>query len=578
MVSQAKTCKNCQTSFSVDHDDQQFYGVLGVPSPTHCPQCRMQRRLAFRNERTLYKRGCDLCKQSIVSAYPIDAPFPVYCTKCWWSDGWDAMEYGRPYDSSKSFFQQFRELADTVPHLGIPNTSNNFDSPYTSWMDWAKNCYLVFGSTKVEDSLYGELLYDCRDSMDLTNCNETERSYNCVNSKKCYGCVWSINCVSCNDCYFTFDCRGSNHCFLSYNLRNRSYYFLNEQLTKEEWHRRVDEVLGSHEKMQRAFETFKNLMRQSALHRYANFVQTVESTGNDLLQTKNAKMCFDSSKLEDCRYVTYGDDIRDCQDVYAVVEGTQRSYELLSVNGAANSAFLMGCWEGNIDIQLSNFVVDSKNVIGSHSLRKKQNCILNRQYTAEEYNEIATRIKREMTEHEEYGEYFPIASSDFAYNETLAQDYHPLTKDEALKRGYRWRDDIGGTYGKETMTVDQIPDSIADTPRSITEEVLACTKCTKNYRIIDREFDFYVKMKLPIPRLCTDCRYRLRLEFRNLRKLWNRECQCAGASSKNGKYANTAVHSSHEQTQSCPVTFETTYADTREEIVYGDSCYQAEVV
>ena len=38
-------------------------------APTFCPDCRLQRRLSFRNERTLYKRPCELCGQETISMY-----------------------------------------------------------------------------------------------------------------------------------------------------------------------------------------------------------------------------------------------------------------------------------------------------------------------------------------------------------------------------------------------------------------------------------------------------------------------------------------------------------------------------
>lgn len=40
-----------------------------IPSPKLCPDCRQQRRLAFRNERNLYKRKCDMSGKDIISIY-----------------------------------------------------------------------------------------------------------------------------------------------------------------------------------------------------------------------------------------------------------------------------------------------------------------------------------------------------------------------------------------------------------------------------------------------------------------------------------------------------------------------------
>lgn len=563
---------SCKNYFDISPDDQDFYGQFHVPAPTHCPQCRMQRRLAFRNERTLYKRTCDLCKTNLISLYPADAKFPVYCTKCWWSDQWDPMAYGRPYDSSRSFFKQIKTLSDSVPHLGIPNTSDNINSEYCSWMDGSKNCYLVFGSSNCEDTLYGELLYQCRDSLDLTNCIEAERSYNCVNSQKCYQCIWAVNCASCSECYFCFDVRGSNNCFLSTNLRGKSYYFLNQPLPKEQWTEKVKEILGSRQKMEEIFQRFRQLVREQALHRYANFVQVHESTGNDLIETKNAKHCFDSSKLENCRYVTYGEKIKDCRDAYAIVNGSEQCYEFLSGTGSYDCRFTLASFGQNISTELSQFLIGSKDMFGCIAVNKKQRVILNKQYAQEEYEKVKQQIIADMRMHKEYGEYFPIASSDFAYNETIAQDYYPLTKEEALRRGYRWNDNTGGVFGKTTISWDQVPDSIADVPTTIIEQILACTKCRRNYRILERELQFYLKLHIPIPRLCTNCRYYDRLAFRNPRQLWTRSCDCG----RKDTYQNTGTHT-HDETP-CTTIFETTYAPERPEVVYDDRCYQAEIL
>src|SRR3989339_1132767 len=114
-----KTCNNCQQNFEITDEDLKFYEKVSpvfndkkylIPQPTLCYECRQQRKLAFRNERVLYKRKCDLCKQQIISIYSPDKPFQVYCQKCIWSDKYDPIVFGRNYDFNKSFFEQFSEL------------------------------------------------------------------------------------------------------------------------------------------------------------------------------------------------------------------------------------------------------------------------------------------------------------------------------------------------------------------------------------------------------------------------------------------------------------------------------------
>src|ERR1035437_6171651 len=115
MQSQIKNCQNCKKDFIIEPDDFSFYEKIKVPPPTFCPECRSQRRLAWRNDFVFYNRNCDLCKRKIISIYSPDNPQIIYCNKCWWRDGWDVSSYGQDYDFSRSFFEQLKELSLKAP-------------------------------------------------------------------------------------------------------------------------------------------------------------------------------------------------------------------------------------------------------------------------------------------------------------------------------------------------------------------------------------------------------------------------------------------------------------------------------
>ena len=122
-----KICKKCSKIFEITSEDLEFYKkispkfpspqpsplrgegveqvVYEIPAPTLCPDCRQQRRLAFRNERKLYKRKCDATWKSIISIYSPDKPYKVYDSDFWWSDKWDPMDYGVDFNFEKSFFE-----------------------------------------------------------------------------------------------------------------------------------------------------------------------------------------------------------------------------------------------------------------------------------------------------------------------------------------------------------------------------------------------------------------------------------------------------------------------------------------
>src|SRR4051812_20070951 len=102
------TCKTCGNFFTVSDTDRNLYEKVKVPAPSRCPKCRLEQRLVWRNEKSLYRRNCYLCKKAIISIYSLNKPFTVYCRECFHGDGWDALSYGVDFDSGRPFLEQFR--------------------------------------------------------------------------------------------------------------------------------------------------------------------------------------------------------------------------------------------------------------------------------------------------------------------------------------------------------------------------------------------------------------------------------------------------------------------------------------
>ncbi len=76
----------CGKNFIVIPQEMKFYENKKLPLPDYCPACRHKQRMALRTERTLYKRSCDKCQQSILSVYPQESPYKIYCQKCFWEN------------------------------------------------------------------------------------------------------------------------------------------------------------------------------------------------------------------------------------------------------------------------------------------------------------------------------------------------------------------------------------------------------------------------------------------------------------------------------------------------------------
>src|SRR3989338_3205391 len=237
MNPEAKICRNCKNGFTIESEDFAFYEKIEVPPPTFCPDCRLQRRMLFRNERTFYKRTCDLCGKDIISSYAPEYTGPVYCQKCWWSDKWDPYSYGRDFDFSRPFFAQFQELFCTVPMLALQNDDGiaSVNCEYNSDFAFSKNCYMCTCGWYNENCGYTSNANYNKDVFDSYITNNSELSYECSTSDGCYGCSYCTQCVDCRNCFLGFDLRACSDCVMCVGLRSKSYCILNQQYYKEEY-------------------------------------------------------------------------------------------------------------------------------------------------------------------------------------------------------------------------------------------------------------------------------------------------------------------------------------------------------
>ena len=293
--------------------------------------------------------------------------------------------------------------------------------------------------------------------------------------------------------------------------------------------------------------------------------------------------------MENCAYLWLVDRTKDAHDM-SIGYSLELGYEVLSTLEGRAVRMSAVSWT-NHDVTYVDSCNDCGDAFGCVGARMKQYCILNHQYTKEEYEALVPKIIEHMnampyTDSKgrayKYGEFFPPDMSPFAYNETVAQEYFPLTKEMAIEKGYRWKDPEPRNYAV-TKNLQDLPDHIRDIPESITEELIQCAhnqtcneQCTQAFKVIPQELQLYKRMNLSFPRLCPNCRHYQRLGQRNPLKLWHRACTCAGEKSKNAVYTNTVSH--FHGTAPCPNEFETSYAPDRPETIYCEQCYNAEVM
>ena len=562
-----------------------FYGKIKVPPPTFCPECRQLRRFLFRNGRSLFRQKDAITGKEIFSGIPPKAPVKVYEHSYWWSDKWDPLDYGRDYDFSRTFFEQFRELMYAVPWPSR-NIKNLINSDYCDEAGNLKNCYLCFDLGEAEDSAYVLGGPFSKNSFDLTQTVRMELCYESLGSEDCFQAFFSNYCIQCNNVWFSRDLTGCSNCFGCANLRNKQYYIFNKPYTKEDYFTELRKFdLGSYKVMNDLREKVFQLW-SGYPHKFMHGTNNTEVSGDLIFHSKNTKFSYFLEDVENSKYChDMGNTIRDCYDYSIGWERNELMYEVLcSGEDCRNVKFTWDCWPANQDVEYSIKCASSQNLFGCVGLKKKSYCILNKQYSKEDFFALREKIIKHMKEMPYtdksgrkygYGEFFPPEFSPFAYNETIANDFFPLSKEEAVGRGFLWRDsEVGET--KVTVKAQDLPDHIKQVDDSIVKEVIECFSCVKPYRIIQMELDFYRRFSLPLPRLCPDCRHEERAEHRNAPKFYDRKCQCAGAGDDNGVYQNTISHS--HGSSHCLVDFKTVYPQESKAVVYCETCYQNEVV
>jgi hypothetical protein len=395
----------------------------------------------------------------------------------------------------------------------------------------------------------------CYEDVLGTDMNRVCFSYDsdvCVNSDFLYACKNVMDSLGC------------------INLRNKSNCIFNQQYTKEEYAKeRAKYDLGSYKQLTEFKEKFAEFIKHQP-RRYGFIQKAVNSVGDNLLNCKNVYMGFDVyTDVEDSKYLIHcWDRVRDIYDGYGAGGNITNSCEVVDTGIESTNNFFTVFTHSCRNVNYTYACHNSTDLFGCVGLRSQRYCILNKQHTKEEYEALVPKIIQHMNEMPykdkkgrvyRYGEFFPSELSPFAYNETVAQEYYTKTKEQILEEGHRWKEPETKNY-TITLSSKDLPDNIKDVKEDILNQIIACEhegkcneQCMGAFKITPFELRFYRAMNLALPRLCSNCRHYQRLSQRLPFKLWDRTCN------------------------KCQKSIKSPYSPDREEIIYCEQCYNAEV-
>jgi len=369
----------------------------------------------------------------------------------------------------------------------------------------SKDCYLVFGCVRNENCMYGHIVWECENTFDCVYAFSSQWCSNSVDIVGCYDVHFSQESTNCRESYFLYDCRNCNNCFCCFNLRSKKYCIFNKQYSKEHYYKEIKKLLPLHNKNIRKYNSL--LEKQDKI--MPNFYQSQSEnvTGNHAYFSNNCEYSFDIKRCEDSAYCFTVLEAQNCHDMSFVGGPNRFCFQCLTTSNCENT-ICSHCTINCSNTAYSEFCHNCSDIIACNGLRNAKYCILNKQYSKEEY----FILKEKIMNNNNWGEFFK--ESPFAFNESIAFEYFDLRKEEILKKGYKWKDEIEKTRC-EINYVEKID----------LNKVYNCEQTNKKYKYTKKEVEFYNKMSLPIPEGSYIARHRHLMQKRNKRILIDGECE-----------------------------------------------------
>ncbi len=296
--------------------------------------------------------------------------------------------------TKQTFFQELQRLLDRYPkqetRVFYSENCNYSDHVFAS-----KNLAYCFDTSSSSDSVY---LFDCHlvaNSQDCDYTVESESCYEGVDLYKCFNCYYSADMDNTRDAMYCNNISNCHDIFGCCNLKNKSYCIFNRQYSQEEYERLLpkykalqpSQVLSVVEELQSRYPITQSISERNVNSPYGNFHY----------DSKNCYMVFDSSRNEDSGYLYDTFDCKHSYDLTYAAKGCEYAYQIVDSPTCYNSQFVVNSANCQDSWYLFN-CKGVKNSIGCVNLQYKEYCILNRQFSKEEYEKISAIILPQLTD------------------------------------------------------------------------------------------------------------------------------------------------------------------------------------
>ena len=503
------TCSESGQKYYFSQEQIEMYKKLEVPIPNVSPLISDKRQRAYIPGLELFKRDLATGQKGAITMYDPESKVVVWDNTEWYSDNFNGLNYGVTSNPDNLFFDQWKKLSWQTPRLSISNSPNNINSPWVVNAAKCQNCYFNHGGINNEELIYCDFCARVNHSIGSAGVVNSEYTFDSIQ------CDQSSNLFTCERCegglnlYFCLGCRNCSDCFGCVNLFRKKFCFFNEQLTEEEYRKKIADIdLGDRNVYQDYKQKALAIWDTSVRCAYRQF-SCENVIGDDVARSNNAIANF-------AIYIENSYDIFDASVIkhscnISTANNLEYCYNCTSVEESYGCKMCLTCTACS-NVEYCEQCFDCEYCFGCIGLRHKKYCILNVQYTEDEYWIMLDKIKYSMLKRGEYGNFFPYASSLLAYNTTSAMFFAPSSKENIERIGGRWYDLKKNNEINDNMEISEVPLNIKDADDSILKKIFKCPQSHRTFRIIKPELDFYRQHHIYLPNYHPNVRRQLNIE------------------------------------------------------------------
>ena len=496
-----RVCPISGEKWMLTAEDIERFRAWGVPVPEYSPTIRLKELAGWGAGIDLWWKPHFQTDKPILSGIHPDALSPTMTDKEWFEKDWGA-EYSAEADASQPLFNHIRPLIEHVPYPSL--SSHGSTNCVGCGMVDCVDCYMAFGCKMVKDSWYTFRTQYSERVMDAPFLLRCENVFASAKSVGCNSCTQIFECNQCLRSAFLFDCQNCEDCFCSSNLRRKQYVFLNEQLTEAEYKTRMKQVdLSSTEQFEYWKSEFHRVVSEQTIWPENFSVNVQNCVGEGMMDSLDCSGFL----MDNSRAIRDGWNIFDSEhlDTVVISYNSNDCYNV-SVALASHNIKFSFVAEQSQDCEYVINCYSCENCFGCVGLNRKKFCILNKQYTEEEYWQKLDEIKCAMLDRGEYGRFFPAVFAPLGVKYGYGYVVAPLTNEELAKLGGRDDDPIAGMrfapydVNAPTSKIADVPDRITNVGDEWIGKQFFDAEANRRYSVNASELAYRKEHGYPFPR------------------------------------------------------------------------------